>query len=132
MRTIRALRNQQGFALVSAIFIVVVLAVVGAFMLNMVGVQSRTGLFALQGARAYQAAQSGLEWGIYEVINNGCNPGSFTLEGFSVSVSCTDLGSFTEGSDTYNIYRLSSMAESGTYGTTDYVQRTVVADVTDL
>lgn len=126
------LKNQEGFALVSAIFILVVLGVMGVFMLTMSGVQSRTAIFGIRGAQAYHAAHCGIEWGIYTVVNSGCSNTSLIVEGFTVAVTCTDLGSFTEGSDTFNIYRLISKAESGSYGSIDYVQRTLVADVTNL
>ncbi|MCJ7602049.1 MAG: hypothetical protein MUO63_11195 [Desulfobulbaceae bacterium] len=128
MSTRDRLQNQSGFALVSAIFILVVLGAMGAFMLTMSGVQSRTAIFAIRGAQAYHAARSGIEWGIYSVCSNT----SLTVEGFTVTVTCTDLGSFTEGIDTFNIYRLTSTAQSGSYGSIDYVQRTMVADVADL
>ncbi len=132
MSTRDRLQNQGGFALVSAIFILVVLGAMGAFMLTMSGVQSRTAIFAIRGAQAYHAARSGVEWGIYTVVNSGCSNTSLTVEGFTVAVTCTDLGSFNEGSDSFNIYRLTSTAQSGSYGSIDYVQRTMVADVTDL
>jgi MSHA biogenesis protein MshP len=132
MSTRDRLQNQGGFALVSAIFILVVLGAMGAFMLTMSGVQIRTAIFAIRGAQAYHAARSGVEWGIYTVVNSGCSNTSLTVEGFTVAVTCTDLGSFNEGSDSFNIYRLTSRAESGSYGSIDYVQRTMVADVTDL
>jgi MSHA biogenesis protein MshP len=132
MSTRDRLQNQSGFALVSAIFILVVLGAMGAFMLTMSGVQSRTAIFAIHGAQAYHAARSGIEWGIYTIVNPGCSNTSLTVEGFTVDVTCTDLGSFTEGIDTFKIYRLTSRAQSGSYGSIDYVQRTMVADVTDL
>jgi len=134
MSTRDRLQNQSGFALVSAIFILVVLGAMGAFMLTMSGVQSRTAIFAIRGAQAYHAARSGIEWGIYTIVNSGCSNTSLTVEGFTVTVTCTILGGgpFTEGIDTFNIYRLTSRAESGSYGSIDYVQRTMVADVTDL
>ncbi len=55
--------NQKGFTLVQAVFILVVLSLIGVAMVRLSGVQSSTSVLALQGARAYQAARSGLEWG---------------------------------------------------------------------
>lgn len=123
------LRTQRGFALVGAIFILVVLSALGAFMLTMTGIQSGTALFSVQGARAYQAARSGIEWGIYQVVNTGCSNGSFTVEGFAVNLTCVDINTYTEGSDTYHVYKLTSKAELGSYGSAGYVSRTLTAQV---
>ena len=87
MSTRDRLQNQGGFALVSAIFILVVLGAMGAFMLTISGVQSRTAIFAIRGAQAYHAAHSGVEWGIYTVVNSGCSNTSLTVEGFTVAVT---------------------------------------------
>ena len=59
--------HPAGFALVSAIFILVVLAALGAFMLNVFSNQQIGAALDVQGARAYQAARAGIEWGLYQV-----------------------------------------------------------------
>jgi MSHA biogenesis protein MshP len=60
-------RTRQGFAIVSAIFILVVLAALGAFILNVFTNQQIGSALDVQGARAYQAARTGIEWGVYQV-----------------------------------------------------------------
>ena len=62
---------QDGFSIVTALFILLVLAFLGGIMATMSGVQSRTSLWAFQGAQAYHAARSGLEWGIATDLANG-------------------------------------------------------------
>jgi len=116
--------NQHGFTLVQAIFVVVVLALLGAVMARLIGVQSSTPVFAIQGARAYQAARSGLEWGAAKAgADESCN-GTMTIENFNVTVSCTSQ-LFSEGPiDPYNVYRISATATYGSYGSVDYVTRT--------
>jgi MSHA biogenesis protein MshP len=90
--------NERGFSLISAIFLLVVLAALGAAMANL-SVMQHTGVaMDVQEARAYQAARAGVEWGLYNsLIDNagGCptNPTSFvpaapTLAGFTVTVRC--------------------------------------------
>lgn len=123
--------RQGGFALVGAIFLLVVLAALGTFMVTMGGVQTRTGLLALQGARAYHAARSGIEWGIYEDLNGGaCSTGIFAVGDFTVTVSCAE-DSYTEGGSSYKVYRIIALAEFGSYGSPDYVSRRLEAKVTD-
>jgi MSHA biogenesis protein MshP len=112
--------REAGFALVNAIFLLVVLAFLGVVMVTLSGVQSRTPVFALQGARAYHAARSGIEWGIAKVP--ACN-GSADNSGFTVAVPCTTIPAS-------GIYVISSTATKGSYGSIDFVSRTVQSKVT--
>lgn len=69
MSTIRRRQTDQGFALASAIFILVVLAAL-AVGITLLTTQSQTGLVQdLLGSRAYQAARAGLDWGAYRVLD---------------------------------------------------------------
>ena len=123
MRIPTVLKNNAGFTLVQAIFILVVLALLGVAMMRLIGVQSSTSVFALQGARAYQAARSGLEWGAAQAsAGNSCN-GTMTVENFSVDVTCSNQ-QFTEGPiGPYDVYRISATATFGSYGSPDFVSR---------
>jgi MSHA biogenesis protein MshP len=121
---------QKGFALILALFILLVLAALGAFMVTMSGVQSRTSLWAVQGARAYYAARSGLEWGIFRDLNSGaCTTGILSVNGFDVTLSCSEQ-TVTEGGQTYKIFQVTALAEEGAYGSGDYVSRLLRARVT--
>jgi MSHA biogenesis protein MshP len=125
--------NQKGFTLVQAVFILVVLSLLGVVMMRMIGVQSSTSVFALQGARAYQAARSGLEWGAYQAKNGSCVPYDsiadsprLMIENFKVAVDCDPSQPFTEGPiGPYYVYQLSAIATFGNYGSPDYVSRKV-------
>ncbi len=115
--------NQKGFTIVQAVFILVVLALLGMVMVRLMGVQTSTGVMALQGARAYHAARSGLEWGAARTNAGQSCSGNMTIDNFSVSVNCSS-DTFTEGSiGPYSIYRIRSIAEYGSYGSADYVAR---------
>jgi MSHA biogenesis protein MshP len=122
--------NQHGFTLVQAVFIIVVLGLLGAVMVRLIGVQSSTTTFALQGARAYQAARSGLEWGAARASPpiNSCidTPGStMAIGNFNVTVICTSQA-FTEGPIVpYNVYRIRATATFSNYGSPDFVSRQV-------
>lgn len=119
------IQDQRGFTLVQAVFILVVLALLGVTMMRLSGGQSATNLFALQGARAYQAARSGLEWGAARAaVGANCN-GNMTVGMFQVNVTC-NIQSFTEGAiGPYNVYRINATASYGNYGSPDFVQRSV-------
>lgn len=60
------MKRPSGFALVSAIFILVVLAVLGAFILSVSSSQHMGSALDIQGVRAFQAARAGIEWGLYQ------------------------------------------------------------------
>lgn len=123
MKIFAVLKNNAGFTLVQAVFILVVLGLLGVVMMRMIGVQSSTSVFALQGARAYQAARSGLEWGAARAaVGDPCSD-TFTIDNFTVDVTCSSQP-FSEGSiGPYDVYRINATAEYGSYGSPDYVSR---------
>jgi MSHA biogenesis protein MshP len=83
----RGLR-QQGFGLVAAMFLIIVIAGVIAAGARMAVTQTATNSLSIQQARAYQAARAGIEWGIARAMaSQGCSE-TFALDGFSVAVSC--------------------------------------------
>lgn len=117
--------NQKGFTLVQAIFILVVLGLLGMVMVRLIGVQTSTGVMALQGARAYHAARSGLEWGAARASAGQPCGGSMMIDNFGVTVNCSSE-SFTESSvGPYSIHRIQSVAEYGSYGSVGFVSRRV-------
>ncbi len=126
----------SGFALITAIFLLVVVAGMVVYMTNIRVAQQTTVVYGLQGARALQAARSGLEWGIYQSIYNGACAGSTVINdaafaGFSVEVQCLPT-THVEGdpaTGTIVTYRLTAIARSGAYGSLDYVQRHLQASV---
>ena len=85
--------SQRGFAIVSAIFIVVALAALGAFVMVVSTTQQLGSALDLEGARAYQAARSGTEWGAAKVLAAGSscfavkNLGT-AVNGVAVTVNC--------------------------------------------
>ncbi len=134
------LGKQGGLTIVSAIFLLVVLGVLGTYMVTIGSVQHVTSGISIQAARAHAAAVSGIEWAVYDIRNNAaanlnCNgpPGgdpTFTLLAvFNVTVSCASQ-SVTEVAATYSIYHLtSSVVTPGGPGDPGYVSRTVWATV---
>jgi MSHA biogenesis protein MshP len=126
--------GQSGFTLVTALFLLIVVSLLSVYLINFRNVQQSTVVFGQQGARAMQAAHTGLEWGIYEAVVNGlCAPSTFTATGtalsaFSINVSCSS-SAHTEAAVLITTYRLTSTAQTGLYGTLDYVYRSLQATV---
>lgn len=136
-------RMQRGFSLVSAIFLLVVIAALGAFAVTLSTTQQQSASLDVLGARAYQAARAGIEWGVYRVISNpgatcslggSSNPVAMpaapsTLADFTVDVTCWSYAPASEGAHTVNMYRLISTATRGTVATASYVERQMTATI---
>lgn len=130
-------KQQGGFALVAAVFIVVVLALLGIMMVTIGGMQRATASAAVQGARAYHAARAGIEWGAFQAMppTSSCVASSnFTLSipglnGFNVTVQCAST-QHRERGDLYDVYVITSTATSGSFGDADYVSRRIQVTVT--
>jgi MSHA biogenesis protein MshP len=129
-------KTQNGFSLVPALFLLVVLAALGIVAVRLTGVQQQTVVLAMQSGRAYSAARSGINWSAYQALVNGsCGSSTITLieaglAGFSVDTSCSST-SHTEGPSTVSVYVIDAFAWSGVYGTPDYVSRRIRSTVTD-
>jgi MSHA biogenesis protein MshP len=90
----------HGFSLVSAIFLLVVLSGLGAAIVYVSSVQHVSSALDVQGARAYQAARAGVEWGLYQELRlsggtcadtpgtSFTMPAGTTLSAFTVTVIC--------------------------------------------
>lgn len=130
--------QQRGFSLVAALFLIVVLAMLGAFAIKISAGQQQTVNLALLGARALSAANAGIEWGAYEAVRNDACAASSTvnlneaaLSGFVVSVGCTRTAHI-EQNLTMQVYDITASAHFGTYGQPDYVLRNVRARFTNV
>ncbi len=121
-----------GFSIVAAIFILVVLAALGAFMVTIGAAQSWTTAGAEQSARTYHAAEAGIEWGIAQAIATSTCTGTFALSGFTVTVNCTTTN-FTEAGASFNVYAITSTAVTTgtTLGNPNHFSRTLQITVTN-
>ncbi len=65
-------KNQRGSALVIAIFVIVVLSLIGAALVRMQSSSSETVVYEVVGTRAYAAAQAGIQWQLAQLfpLNN--------------------------------------------------------------
>jgi MSHA biogenesis protein MshP len=126
-------RNREtGFAIVSAIFLLVILAVLGVYMVTFSTVQSASSGSDVEGSRVYWAARSGLDWGIYKAnIDNltyACSTGcvmttppctgpttvtpaadNLSMAGYTVTVSCTCTPS-CQANNPIKVFRFTSNA----------------------
>lgn len=122
--------GQRGFTLVSAIFLMVVLVILGAALVTISAVQHTTSAQALQAVRANYAARLGVEWA---VAQSGCPAGTLTpgggLSGFTVTVTCATSSHATGGATPQSYYIVDVTATGGSYGSVDFAQRKQQAKV---
>lgn len=101
---LRMIRKSGGVALVTAIFLLVVLAGLGVAVVSLTTSQQASSTQDEQGARAYQAAKAGIEWALYVQLELGRQNGNTnmlgcastrtfrlpagTLAAYTVTVSC--------------------------------------------
>ncbi len=129
-------KAQNGFSLVPALFLLVVLAALGIVAVRLSAVQQQTVVLAIQSARAYAAARSGVDWSAYQALVNGsCASSTLNLteaglDGFSVDTTCSST-THAEGPNTVTVFVIDAFAWSGNYGAPDYVSRRIRSTVTD-
>lgn len=138
--------QQAGFSLVAAVFLIVVLAALGAFVVQLAMSQYQSANLELLEARAQAAAEAGIEYGANLVLQTPpaicINPNSYpfvltqgALKGFAVTVTCTPTthqvySGTPPAAKNYVVYSLAATASSGIYGRPDYVARRVTRNVT--
>lgn len=127
--------SSRGFAIVSAIFIIVALAALGAGMMHFSSIQHVTGAQDLQGARALAAARAGSEWMFARIMaaefdsnpQFSCPPTTAptTFNGFTLAVTCSDSTHNDEG-NRVRVYAITSTATAGgAPGSLGYIERQI-------
>ncbi len=128
-----ALARAAGFSLLTALFLLVVVSSLAAYMVNLATVQHLSSAMAGQNSRALYMAVSGLEWATAEIRTNpgSCPtvPSTFSSDGFTIELQACSRNPVTESGVTYALYDLAVEASQGTFGTTGFVSRSLRATV---
>lgn len=133
----RSIKRERGVSVISAIFLLLLFAALAAFMVSLTGTANMTSAQDVQGARAYQSAQAGIEWGLYQVLVPAA-PSCVTtttlanpIEGFSVTVGCSRRGPYSEAGQSFWLYELVSTTRTpgAAPGEIGFIERQVVASV---
>lgn len=136
--------GQRGVSIVTAIFLIVILAGLAGFTVRIFSVQQQSSGLDVQGSQAYAAAQSGIDWGAFQaLLNSACaasdNPPmpAGPLAQFTVTVTCAATV-HTEAASAVTLYRLTATACNQPTGAgacpnpapgDSYVERQVTATV---
>jgi MSHA biogenesis protein MshP len=136
----RMFNHQQGFLLPAAIFLLVILAGLGAYAINISSVQQTTSIQDVQSIRAYHIARVGAELSAYYLMQTtpdattipaSCSSNTtstLTLDGFTVTRTCATYYTpyYEQGADhEIGIYKIQSTAKFGTASTLNYVERQI-------
>jgi MSHA biogenesis protein MshP len=104
----------RGFVLPAAIFLLVVLGGLAGWMMQLTQATHAQDALAIEGERAFRAAEAGLEAGIYAAsVQNTCANQNITFSGalsrFTASISCT-AHSADEAGVTIDFHEILSIA----------------------
>lgn len=120
-------RRAAGFALISALFVIVVVSLVAAYMVQVNSGQLATSNLAVSSTRAYYAARAGMQVGVQRVLAGAACPGAFTVEGYQVSLRCDET--IHADPSPRQVIQISAVATWGSPGEAEYVSREIHATV---
>lgn len=107
------LRKQRGFAILAAIFLIVVLALLAAGMVQISSTSHTSLSQEYTSARAYLAARSGLQWGMYQAVYGGSGNASITFSSGALAGTQASVSSSVANVDGDTFYTIDA---NGTYG----------------
>jgi MSHA biogenesis protein MshP len=131
--------RQQGSALIAALFLIVVVAALGAFAVRLQANQRQVANLQLLEYRATAAAHAGLEYWSSRVASDALvacpapSPDRLDLNahaglrGFTVDVSCTRIDSGMGA-----VYEITADAWTSAYGSPDFVRRRLTRRVATI
>ncbi len=119
MRRRSGSRSARGFLIIAAVFLLVVLAGLLAYLLTVSTTSQTASVADLNSARAYQAARAGLEVAAFQVLSPPPPTAppcpapqniAFTgnLAGYTATVTCTSSPAIAEGGGSVTAYKLVS------------------------
>lgn len=143
-------KASKGFSLITAIFLLVVIAALGTFAVTLSTTQHQSEAMDVLASRAYQAARAGVEWGAFQITHSGVAANGFAadcqgsgalhataaqptlpagtlLSGFSLGIAC-GATSHVESTTPLWVYQLTATASGvagATPGSPNYVERQV-------
>ena len=130
-------RKHGGFALIGALFVLVVLAALGAFAVRINMTQQHDADLELQQLRAEAAVSSGVDYAAARLTaGTSCATlmaESLNVGGYAVTfIPCLSLPPYLVNGVTVNVYTVTVSSSRGAYGTPEFVARTSTVRVSSL
>ncbi len=110
---LRLRRKQGGFATAAAIFLIVVLALLATGMVQILTTSHTTLSQEYTSARAYMAARSGLQWGMYQAVYGGSGTATVTFSSGALGGTQASVSTSSASIDGNTFYIIDA---SGSYG----------------
>lgn len=137
-RSVLSIRKAGGFSLLTTLFLLVVVAGLGGYLVSLASTQHLTSALAVQQSRAYYAALGGLEWVAYQIQQDTgsppdcpASPTTYSADGFSITCRCQRSLHSVGGNPQYAMFDVTAEATSGTFGDWDFVRRTISATISE-
>ena len=128
-------RDQRGFALIGALFVLVVVAAVGAFAVRINMTQQHDADLDLQQLRVEAALNSAVEYAATRLLAPAANCGNLAnpnVSGYAVAFNACARVQYVVNSATVNVYTVTLTSSRGVYGTPEFVARTATVRVSSL
>ena len=129
--------NQSGSALIMAIFVIVIMTILGSALMRMISAGSESVAYEVVGTRAFNSAQSGAQWGLQQLFPLNANAevcfaattkDYSNIEGLNNCTADLLCSSFVDGSVTY--YQVTSTGQCDING--EVTSRTVEVQARSL
>jgi MSHA biogenesis protein MshP len=97
----------QGFILMAALFLIVTFAAIGLYLVTIATGTVEAATQGEQGARAYQAARTGIDWAAFQILRNSDVPPALaadfgpTCKTTNAATKTLDLGTFGASAGTF-------------------------------
>ena len=122
------LTKQKGVSIVTAIFLIVVLALMGTGMVSLLSTSQQSISQEITSAKTYMAGRSCLQWGMYQAVYTataGSHTNTFNNANSSLfNTQCTtDITSLT--ADGLTFFNITATANFGVVTDPEYSQRTM-------
>ncbi len=122
---------QRGISVLLIVFLLGAASLLGLAVATLSGTQHFAAAWSARAAQAYFAARAGMQYAAARITAGagcaGITP-SQSIDGFTVTVTCSISGTFNEGAATgYSIYDLGATASGGRFSAPDVANRRLQA-----
>ena len=121
------MKRQRGFALVAALFLLVVVAALGTFAIRVHTSQQGSADLDLAGVRAEAAMEAGIQYSAARLLAPGANCAAVNNrvvplpQNFSVTLGCNPVN--VANTPPVTVFSVTAIATRGQYGSPEYVSR---------
>jgi len=114
---------QSGFAIAAAIFLIVVLALLAVGMVQISSTSHTSLSQEYTSARAYMAARSGLQWGMYQAIYTGSGNSTLTFSNGALAGTQANIISNSSSVDGNTFFTIDAAGSYGNNSDAEYSLR---------